>query len=113
VGEQEVVQQEAVPDGQKAEEMGDVGPGKVPQTSRKAWSEGVLALKDGLLFRKDMLWVPEDENIIRQVLEAEYDTKVAGHLEQDMTIELIRRNFWWPKIDEQIIDFVRSCVSCQ
>jgi len=32
---------------------------------------------------------------------------------QDKTIELIRRNFWWPKMDEQIIDFVRSCAQCQ
>jgi len=32
---------------------------------------------------------------------------------QDKTIELIRRNFWWPKMDEDIIDFVRSCPECQ
>jgi hypothetical protein len=28
-------------------------------------------------------------------------------------IELIRRNFWWPKMDQQIIDYVRSCPECQ
>jgi len=32
---------------------------------------------------------------------------------QDKTIELIRRNFWWPKMKERIIDFVRSCPECQ
>jgi len=32
---------------------------------------------------------------------------------QDKTIELIRRNFWWPKMNEQIIDYVRSCPECQ
>ena len=32
---------------------------------------------------------------------------------QDKTIELIRRNFWWPRMDEQIMDFVRSCLQCQ
>jgi len=32
---------------------------------------------------------------------------------QDKTIELIRRNFWWPKMNERIVDFVRSCPECQ
>jgi len=32
---------------------------------------------------------------------------------QDKTIELIRRNFWWPKMNERIIDFVQSCPECQ
>ena len=32
---------------------------------------------------------------------------------QDKTIELIRRNFWWPKMNERIIEFVRSCPECQ
>jgi len=31
----------------------------------------------------------------------------------DKTTELIRRNFWWPKMNERIIDFVRSCPECQ
>ena len=46
-------------------------------------------------------------------MESKHDTKVAGHMGQDKTIELIRRNFWWPKMNERIIDFVRSCPKCQ
>jgi hypothetical protein len=110
--QKEAVQREAVPDGRKAEEVA-VLPREEQRTSRKARSESVLALKDGLLYRKGMLWVPEDKDLIRQVLESEHDTKAAGHMGQDKTIELIRRNFWWPKMDEQIIDFVRSCSNCQ
>jgi len=34
-------------------------------------------------------------------------------MDQDKTIELIQRNFWWPKMNERIIDFVRSCPECQ
>jgi len=32
---------------------------------------------------------------------------------QDKTIELIRRNFRGPKMNERIIDFVESCPNCQ
>jgi len=58
-----------------------------------------------------MLWVPEE--LIREIMESEHDTKVAGHMGQDKTIELIRRNFWWLKMNERIIDFVQSCPECQ
>jgi len=80
------------------------------QTDRKARKE-TLEIRNGLIYRKDMLWVLEE--LIQKVLESEHDTKVAGHMGQDKTIELVRRNFWWPKMNERIIDFVRSCPECQ
>ena len=67
--------------------------------------------KNGLLYRRKLLWVPND--MVQRVMESEHDTKVAGHMGQDKTIELIRGNFWWPKMNERIIDFVRSCPKCQ
>jgi hypothetical protein len=57
------------------------------------------------------LWVPKD--LIQTVLESEHDSKIVGHFGQDKTIELIRRNFWWPRMDETIIDYIQSCVECQ
>ena len=46
-------------------------------------------------------------------MESEHDMKIAGHMGQDKTIELIRQNFWWPRMNERIIDFIRSCPECQ
>jgi len=70
-----------------------------------------LSCKDNLLYLQNLLWVPK--GLVQEIMESEHDTKVAGHMGQGKTIELIRRNFWWPKMDEQIIDFVRSCPECQ
>jgi len=81
------------------------GPTPVDRKARDTKKE------DGVLYRKDLLWVPQ--GLIQRVPESEHDTKVAGHMGQDKTIELIRRNFWWPKMNERIIDFVRSCLECQ
>lgn len=50
---------------------------------------------------------------IQHVIESEHDTKVAGHRGQDKTLELIRRNFWWHRMNERIIDFLRSYPGCQ
>jgi hypothetical protein len=32
---------------------------------------------------------------------------------QTKTIELIRRNFWWPQMDAEIIQYVEGCPDCQ
>jgi len=100
----EVVQEEPASDSQQArEETGD--PHEVSQRGRKERKPGeVLKVKDGLLYRKGMLWIPEDENLIGTILESEHHSKIAGHMGQDKTIKLIRRNFWWPGMDKRIID---------
>jgi len=70
-----------------------------------------LSYEDNLLYRRNLLWIPK--GLVQRIMESEHDTKVVGHMGQNKTIELIRRNFWWPKMNEQIIDFVRSCPECQ
>jgi hypothetical protein len=59
------------------------------------------------------LWVPDNKDLLLKILVSKHDTKVASHMGQDKTIELIRRNSWWPRMDERIIDFIRSCTECQ
>ena len=73
--------------------------------------ELTMESRDRLLYQRNLLWVPE--GMMQQILESEHDSRIAGHIGQDKTIELIRRNFWGPKMNERIFDFVRSCPSCQ
>jgi len=76
---------------------------ELPPKDRKATE---IRNEDDLLYLGNLLWVPS--SMVPQIVESEHDTKVAGHMGQDKTIELIRRNFWWPKMNERIIDFVQS-----
>ena len=47
------------------------------------------------------------------ILEAEHDSQVAGHMGMDQTIEMCDRNFYWPVMAKEIEDYVRSCEDCQ
>jgi len=104
---QEAVQEDAL-NGQKAKEV-VVGPCEVAPRGRKAKSTEVLGIKHGLLYQKRMLWIPEDGALIKTILVSQHDSKVAGHIRQDITIQLVGRNFWWPKMDERMIAYVRGC----
>ena len=81
---------------------------ELPPKNRKGKE---LGNENGVLYRKNLLCVPK--GLVQRILESEHDTKVAGQMGQDKTIELIRPNFWWPKMNERIIDFVRSCPEYQ
>jgi len=56
-----------------------------------------LSCENNLLNRRNLLWVPR--GLVQRIMESEHDTKVAGHMGQDKSIELIRQNFWWPKMN--------------
>ena len=87
---------------ERAKEQEVVAEGRTPK-DRKVKE---LSYENDLLFQWNLLWIPK--GLVQRVMESEHDTKVAGHMGQDKTIELIRRNFWWPEMNERIIDFVSS-----
>jgi putative transposase len=78
---------------------------------RTEGKERILELQDGLLYRKGLLWV--SKNARNAILYTEHNSPVAGLFGQDKMIELIQCNFWWPKMDQDIIEYVRSCLECQ
>ena len=43
------------------------------------------------------------------VFENEHDTMVAGHMGMDMTLEMIKRNIYWPRIAVDIEDYICPC----
>lgn len=70
-----------------------------------------VELMNDLLYRKNRLWIPEA--LQREVISSEHDTRVAGHMGMDKTLELITRNFWWPNIESTVREYVRGCLDCQ
>jgi len=107
-----VVQVKTVLNGHKAEEAA-AGLRETTPRGQKARTKVILEIKDGLLYRKGMLWIPEDKELITTILESEHNSKFTAHMGQVKTIELKQRNFWWPKMDERIINYIRSCSECQ
>jgi hypothetical protein len=47
------------------------------------------------------------------ILEAEHNLKVAENMRKDKTINLVKRNFFWPETKIFTQDYVHSCSECQ
>jgi len=78
------------------------------QTLPKHWE-----LEAGLLYYKNRLFIPSNEEILTEIAKGCHDSKVAGDFGQETTIELVTRNLHWDKVSEWINDYVWSCDECQ
>ena len=47
------------------------------------------------------------------VASSAHDTKVAGHFSKHKTVDIIRRDFYWPDLDKWIAKYVKECDVCQ
>ena len=67
---------------------------------------------DGFITFNDMIYVPPHEKLRMRIIRAHHDEVFAGHRGQHSTSRLIRKGYWWPKMNGQISRYVRACPAC-
>ncbi|XP_011270768.1 hypothetical protein CAOG_09111 [Capsaspora owczarzaki ATCC 30864] len=65
--------------------------------------------KDDLLYFKTALYIPDSADLRSLVLESRHDSYAAGHFGIRKTIELVQRDYYWPKMHDTIQHYVESC----
>jgi transposase InsO family protein len=68
---------------------------------------------DGVLRFQDRIYVPEDEELQRQILRSRHDAPAAGHQGRAKTLELVTRSFYWPTLRRYVHRYVDGCDICQ
>ncbi|CUS08280.1 unnamed protein product [Tuber aestivum] len=66
-----------------------------------------------LLLCKNRWYIPNGQDVKDKMIEAEHDSCIAAHFGTYKTVGRVRGNFFWPKIDESITDYVDTCDVCQ
>lgn len=84
---------------------------KSPHDIRRRFQE--YNLIDGILRFKDMIYVPNDDELRRQILRSRHDAPAAGHQGRAKTLELVTRIFYWPTIRRYVHRYVDGCDLCQ
>jgi transposase InsO family protein len=67
--------------------------------------------QDGHLLRNNLIYVPEGP-IRLKILRECHDNTLAGHFGMARTHELVSRNYWWPKMNKLLREYVKSCDTC-
>ena len=65
------------------------------------------------MLKEGKVYVPKDEELRAEIIRLHHDTLVGGHRGQWKTVELVTRNFWWPRITVEVKQYVEGCDLCQ
>ena len=68
---------------------------------------------NGLWYKGTVIAIPNSPTLKRQILTELHDSRLAGHGGEYRTVQLVRRYFWWPSLDNDCRQFVKGCLKCQ
>ena len=63
--------------------------------------------------QENAIVVPQHGNLRAECVRLHHDTPYSGHLGRDRTLNLVLRNFWWPSVYRDVVDYVSHCDVCQ
>ncbi|KAK9395571.1 hypothetical protein NXF25_018932, partial [Crotalus adamanteus] len=70
----------------------------------------LLTYRDKLAWKGSKLYLPSTLRL--QALQWSHDAKQAGHFGFLKTLQLVRRQFWWPGMKKDIESYVKSYATC-
>eukprot|EP00877_Chromochloris_zofingiensis_P003160 jgi/Chrzof1/12845/Cz07g09130.t1 len=60
-----------------------------------------------------LLVLPDHDGLRQEVLEELHDAPYSGHLGVTKTTKAVLRLYWWPGVNADVLQFVKSCEACQ
>lgn len=86
---------------------------KEPSPRHKAIELSTCSVDDdGLLRVNGLVYVPDDEDLRRRLIESRHSHPVSGHPGVAGTYDLITRDFWFPGVRSLIMRYVKNCDVC-
>ena len=70
-------------------------------------------IREDILITRGLIYVPDYEDIKVRILQQAHDSKEVGHPGQAKTLEIVRRNFYWPGMRTFINAYINTCDLCQ
>jgi len=59
------------------------------------------------------IYIPNNRKLKEQILQKNHDPVDISHLGQQRMLELVKRNYWWPEIKEDVKKYIQGCIKCQ
>jgi len=54
-------------------------------------------------------YIPDSNAVKLKIAHQCHDAKVAGHFGRDKTLDLMKRNYYWPNMEEWVRNYGRTC----
>jgi len=63
--------------------------------------------------KEGKIYIPKNIELRTEIIQLHYNVLVAKHRGRWKTIELVMRNYWWPKVTKDVGKYVNGCDICQ
>ena len=72
-----------------------------------------FSIENKVLLWKGRWYIPNDIDLKNMILNDNHDSKRAGHFGIYKTLERLKHNYYWHRMEEHVKDYVRACDACQ
>ena len=70
-------------------------------------------IEEGIVLKEGRVYVPKEEKLRTEIIRLHHDMPIAEHGRQWKTVELVTRNYWWPRVTKEVKRYVEGCDQCQ
>jgi hypothetical protein len=81
--------------------------------AKKQFCESWSQYSDGLLYHKELLYVPQAGGARKEVIRLHHDHPTADHFSDKRTLNLLARKYYWPGMPRDIKEYCATCAECQ
>ena len=64
------------------------------------------------MLKEGKVYVPKNEELRAEIIQWHHDVPVVGHGGKWKTVELVTRNYWWPRVTRDVGRYVEGCDLC-
>src|SRR5713226_4153273 len=75
---------------------------------KEEWS-----VRNGIVLKEGHIYVPKANNLKRSIISQHHDTLPVGHPGRFKMLEMVKQQYWWPKMRKFVFDYVDGCTICQ
>jgi hypothetical protein len=69
--------------------------------------------REGRLYYRDRLVIPNNDELKIKLLRIAHDSPAGGHSGRGKTLEILQREYYWPRMFETIRRYVACCHTCR
>lgn len=67
----------------------------------------------GILKKQGKIYLGSNGEIRNQVISALHDSSLGGHSGQTACLQRLKLVFYWPKMKQDVVDWIQKCEVCQ
>ena len=76
-------------------------------------NDGIAWEEDEVAYMEGRIYMPNNKELKEEILREHHNPADIRHLGQQRMLELLKRNYWWPGLKEDVKRYVQCCFKCQ